>query len=232
MPALAAFSLPVNWRRRLRFFTLEKIALPVLIGPLRLLVRSWRREGPDSEDLQQAAAAPRLVLATWHGMLLQLLAFAPIVFLHGRRLVVMVSPSLDGRLAAATLAHFGIDCVYGTSNSRGVSGARQFITRVAAGDVGLIAADGPRGPCGVAKPGVLEIAALAGAQITLLLTSARHGLKLRSWDRSQLPSPFATIRLKARRFVPPPDSTIEAQLAALQSELTALARSLDSPVLK
>jgi lysophospholipid acyltransferase (LPLAT)-like uncharacterized protein len=232
VPALAGFSLPANWRRRLRFFTLEKIALPVLIRPLRVLVRSWRAAGPGAVDLREAAAAPRLILATWHGMLLHLLAYAPIVFKHGRRPVVLVSPSLDGRLLATTLAYFGIDHVFGTSNSRGVSGARRFIARIAAGDVGIIAADGPRGPCGVAKPGVLEIAALADAQITLVLTAARPGVRLRSWDRSQLPAPFAAIRLEARKFVPPPDSTIQAQLAVLQSELSALAAAVDSQPLR
>jgi hypothetical protein len=32
--------LPVNWGRRLRFFALEKIALPAGIMPLRMLVRT------------------------------------------------------------------------------------------------------------------------------------------------------------------------------------------------
>jgi lysophospholipid acyltransferase (LPLAT)-like uncharacterized protein len=161
-------------------------------------------------------------------MLLHLLAYTPIVFKHGRRPVVLVSPSLDGRLLAATLAYFGIDHVFGTSNARGVSGARQFIARIAAGDVGIIAADGPRGPRGVAKPGVLEIAALADAHMVLVQTRARHGLTLPSWDRSHLPPPFAAIRLKARQFAPPPDSTIEAQQSALQAQMAAIALALES----
>jgi len=227
----AAVRLPANWGRRLRFFALEKIVLPVSIRPLRMLVRSWRPHGGEDANVIALLAAPRVILATWHGMFLHLLAYAPIVPKRGRRLVVLVSPSLDGRLLAAALAHFGIDHVFGTSNARGVSGAREFIARIASGDVGVIAADGPRGPCCVAKPGLLEIAALANAQIFLALTSARHGLTLPSWDRSHLPPPFAAVNLTVRPFVPQVTLAIDGQLEAMQSELLALARSIASPVL-
>jgi lysophospholipid acyltransferase (LPLAT)-like uncharacterized protein len=222
--------LPLNWRRRLRFFTLERIVLPVAIRPLRLLVRSWRIDPPQGSEAQAAAASPRLIIATWHGMLLHLLAYTPIVVQHGRRPVVLVSPSLDGRLLAATLAYFGIDHVFGTSNARAVSGVRQLIARVAAGDVGIIAADGPRGPRGVAKPGILEIAGMAGARLLIVTTSTRHGVRLRSWDRGSLPLPFARLHLKISMFEPLPGLSSEEQLRAMQSEMTAMAQSIQSPV--
>ena len=230
MPA-ATVRLPVNWVRRLRFFALEKIVLPLFIWPLRILVRTWRPHGGEDPNVVAALAAPRVVVAIWHGMFLHLLAYAPIVSARGRRLIVLVSPSLDGRLLASALAYFGIDHVFGTSNARGVSGAREFIARIASGDVGIIAADGPRGPCCVAKPGLLEIAALADAQIFLASTSARHGLTLQSWDRSHLPSPFAAVRLIARPFVPQATLDLDGQLATMQSEMLELSRSIASPVL-
>jgi lysophospholipid acyltransferase (LPLAT)-like uncharacterized protein len=169
-------------------------------------------------------AAPRVIVATWHGMFLLLLSFAAIVRQHGRRPVVLISPSLDGRLLAATLAHFGIEHVFGTSNARGVSGAREFIGRVAAGDIGIVAADGPRGPCCVAKPGLLEIAALADAQIFL-------GLTFPSWDRSHLPPPFAAVEISVQPFSPDAAAGLDRQAAAMQAELLAVARAIASPVL-
>jgi lysophospholipid acyltransferase (LPLAT)-like uncharacterized protein len=231
MPAAAAVKLPANWRRRLRFFALEKMILPAGSVPLRVLVRSWRARGGDDPNVPAVLAAPRVIVATWHGMFMHLLAYVPLVFARGRRVIVLVSPSLDGRLLAAALARFGIDHVFGTTNARGVSGAREFIARIAAGDVGVIAADGPRGPCCVAKPGLLEIAALADAQVFLVLTSARHGLTLPSWDRSHLPPPFAALSLTVRPFVPPPASDLDGQLEAMQSGMIELARSISSPVL-
>jgi lysophospholipid acyltransferase (LPLAT)-like uncharacterized protein len=230
-PAAGAVKTPTNYGRRLRFFALEKVILPLFIGPLRMLVRSWRPHGGNDANVLALVAAPRVIIATWHGMFLHLLAYRPIVLRRGRRLVVLVSPSRDGRLLAAALAHFGIDSVFGTSNARGVSGAREFIARIASGDIGVIAADGPRGPCCVSKPGLLQIAALAGAQIFLTSTAAGHGITLPSWDRSHLPLPFATLDLKVSPFVPQSASDTGGQLQTMQSELIAMARSIASPVL-
>jgi lysophospholipid acyltransferase (LPLAT)-like uncharacterized protein len=231
MGAAAGARLPANRGRRARFFALEKVVLPVAIHPLKMLVRSWRPRGAEHPDVAAALAAPRLLVATWHGMFLHLLAYAPLVQSRGRRLVVLVSPSLDGRLLAAALAHFGIEHVFGSSNARGVSGAREFIARIGSGDVGIIAADGPRGPCCVAKPGLLEIAALADAQVFLASTAARRGITLPAWDRSHLPPPFAALELAARPFVPAAEASLDLQLAAMQSQLLALTRSMASPVL-
>jgi lysophospholipid acyltransferase (LPLAT)-like uncharacterized protein len=223
--------LPANWARRLRFFALTKLALPVGIVPLRLLVRTWRTRGGEEADFLAALGSTRAIFATYHGTFLHLLAYSPVVRKFGRSAVVLVSPSLDGRLLAATLARFGIAAVFGTSNAGGARGARKFIERIAGGELGVIAADGPRGPCCIAKPGLLEIAALADARIFLALTSARHGLTFPSWDRSHLPAPFATLDLKIRPFQPDRGVGPEQQLAAMQSDLLALARSIESPVL-
>jgi len=223
-------AVPAKRARRLRFAALEKAVLPLGIGPLRLLVRSWRASGRDHPNVLAAVMAPRAVLATWHGMFLHLLAYAPIV-LRRRRLVVLVSPSLDGRLLAAALGRFGIDHVFGAGSSREIGGAREFIARIASGDMGVVAADGPRGPCCVAKAGVLEVAALADAQIFLAATSARRGLILPSWDRSHLPPPFAKLHIAVRRFDCESEPVTDARLAAMQSGLLAMTRALSSPVL-
>jgi lysophospholipid acyltransferase (LPLAT)-like uncharacterized protein len=220
-----------NWARRARFTALERIALPVGIVPLRGLVRSWRARGADDPNFLAVMAAQRAVVATYHGMFLHLLAYAPIAHQHSRRLVVLISPSLDGRLLAATLAHFGISHVFGTTHSRGIGGAREFIARIAAGDLGIVAADGPAGPCCVAKPGLLEIAALANAQVFVAVTAARRGLTLPSWDRSHLPVPFAALDIRVRPFVPEPSAALEAQLAAMQSGMLTLSRAINSPIL-
>lgn len=227
----AAAKMPANRGRRLRFFALEKAVLPVAIRPLKMLVRSWRPRGGGDPNVHAVLDAPRVILATWHGMFLHLLAYAPLVLNRGRRLVVLVSPSMDGRLLAAALAHFGIDHVFGASSARGVSGAREFVARIGSGDVGVVAADGPRGPCCVAKAGLLEIATLADAQVFLMSTSARRGLTLPSWDRSHLPPPFAALDLAVHPFAMRAESGLELQLEAMQAELLAQSRSIASPVL-
>jgi lysophospholipid acyltransferase (LPLAT)-like uncharacterized protein len=215
--------------RRTRFFILEKILLPLAIFPFRLLLTSWRPRAPDEKTLQQVAATAPLFLVTYHGMLLHLLAFARF---SPRRLVVMVSPSYDGRLLGAFLRHFGIAHVLGSSRSRNVAGSLEFIRRVKAGEIGLIAVDGPRGPCCVAKPGFLKMASAAGAHLLVVTTTASRGMSLKTWDRAHLPAPFAALKLSLQLLPPPDTIDPERELSVIQELLVSSARKIGSPVLQ
>ena len=213
-----------NRGRRFRFFVLEKILLPIAIVPLRLVIRTWRLHPPDARRAAELLNPPRLMLFTYHGMFLQLLAYAYLVKDAGRRLVVMLTPSLDGRLLAATLRHFDIDHVLATPGDRDIRGALEFTRRIEAGYVGLLAVDGPRGPACVAQPRALDLARAAKAETCLAVTSAAHGIRFSSWDRSYLPLPFARTSLLVEKF----PASASAEL--LQSAMLRLARDIKSPV--
>lgn len=215
----------------MRFALLETIILPLAMPCLRLIVRTWRLCPPDTATLDQLAATPRLLLVTFHGMFLPLLGFWRLPTTYRRRLVVMLSPSRDGRLLAAALAHLGIDHVYATKGSRGVAGSLEFIRRVRAGDIGVIAADGPRGPCCVAKPGFLHMAAAAPATIALAAASGGPAIPFGSWDRAHLPLPFARVHFSLQPLPPPASGSDTELLAAVQDTLLDAARGLRSPVL-
>jgi lysophospholipid acyltransferase (LPLAT)-like uncharacterized protein len=198
--------------RKLRFFVLERILLPIVIVPFKLLVWSWRKTPPETDSRLRVTREPRVVLVTYHGMFLQLVAFARHLQADGRKLVVMLSPSLDGRLLAAFLSHFGIDHVRASTSRRGAAGSLELIRRIRAGEIAIIAIDGPRGPCCVAHPGFRRIAAAAGARVALAVTSAPRGIAFGSWDRSHLPLPFA--RVEAMMDLPDAEETIEERLLA------------------
>ena len=211
------------------FYFLERIALPVLIYPLRLLVLTWRIAPIEEQVLRELIASPRAILITYHGMFLQLLAYCYVLPASGRRQVVLLSPSRDGRLLAAVLKYFKFDSVQGTTNSRGVGGAIEFIRQIDEGSVGLIAVDGPRGPCCRAKQGFLRIANAAHARMFLLVTSDNGGVRFGSWDRAHLPLPFAKVSISLEALPPGDSSTIDVD--RIQQGLIASARRLASPVL-
>jgi lysophospholipid acyltransferase (LPLAT)-like uncharacterized protein len=214
-----------NLPRRIRFFILEKIVLPIAIVPLKILIWTWRGRGPDAEVLRELAGAPRAILVTYHGMFLDLLGYAHLAPKIGKRLLVMLTPSLDGRLLGAAIAHFEIDHLLATYGKRGVAGAREFSRRVEQGALGLIAVDGPRGPAGVVRPEVLQLAKTANAVIYLAVTSGHPSVQFSSWDRAHLALPFAVTEFKLSRFVPIEGSE-EANLAALQAATEEAARDL------
>ncbi len=181
--------------RRLQFLALRKLALPLLAVPLMLVMKSWRKRVLREDVLEELIRSPHAVLATCHGMFLHLLSFSSLVTGRGRKLVVMLSPSLDGRLLASLLSYFDIDHVLATSGANAVGGSLELIRRIRAGDIAVVAVDGPRGPCFVAKEGFLTLANAADAPLFLAMTSGRAGLKFGSWDRAHLPLPFTRVSL-------------------------------------
>lgn len=179
--------------RGLRFWILEKLVLPLAILPCRLWVSSWRRRELPEATVQAIARQPRVIFVLCHGELPSSLAWVKLWESFGRPWLGLLTPSLDGRLMAATLKRFGVDCVMLPSDRRGVDGAQEFIARVQAGAIGVLAADGPRGPHGVVKDGVARTASAADAALVVARIAASHAITFKSWDRARLPLPFARV---------------------------------------
>jgi lysophospholipid acyltransferase (LPLAT)-like uncharacterized protein len=215
--------------RRQYFFILEKILLPIIAFPVRLLVKSWRWPAADAVMIQRISETPRIMLVTFHGMLLHLLALPRFIPRQG---VVMLSPSYDGRLLAAFLKHFGVNHVFGSSRSRNIAGPLELIRRTQAGEVGLIAVDGPRGPRGVVKAGFLKLACAADAHLLLVTTSASRGITFKTWDRAHIPAPFAKLQVSLQLLPPPKRAEAEQNLSAVQALLLASAREVGSPIVQ
>lgn len=205
--------------RRLRFALLERVALPLIYPPVGAVVGSWRKVGPDPAQLAELATRPRLIVAIFHGTLAAALAHGRMWAPHGRNWVVMTTPSRDGQFAAAAMLRFGAGSVALRRGARGVEAAADFIERVAAGDVGCILVDGPRGPAGIVKPGVARTIAAAQAELVVAGLAASSGWHLNSWDRTLLPRPFARVHVLLRRVEGTPDAgAIQAALEAINAE--------------
>jgi lysophospholipid acyltransferase (LPLAT)-like uncharacterized protein len=149
-----------------------------------LLIRAWtwslryRRLGPP-------IVGPGLV-AFWHGDQLPLLGQRPM-----GDVVAPISASRDGRLQAAILGRLGVGDVPGSSSRGGAAAARGLLRALSRGAVALMAVDGPRGPRGLVKPGVVYLAGHVGAPVFPVAVAVARGRRLRrAWDRYLLPLPF------------------------------------------
>jgi len=58
------------------------------------------------------------------------------------------------------------------------------------------AVDGPRGPAGHIKPGLVHIAQSAGATIYPVLFEAEKYWTAASWDQHLIPKPFSRVRIR------------------------------------
>jgi len=186
---------------------------------LRALGATWRIElrGPDP-----FAAPGPLVLGTWHGGLL-----IAAVCWRDRGLVIPVSQSRDGDWIDAVLRRLGFAESARGSSSRGATALlRALIRRIRAGEAIGMLPDGPRGPSGVAKPGIVALARATGARLVPVGVAAAPVWRFGSWDRARLPRPFARVRcvygepLSVPRDASP--EALEADRAHFEAELHRL----------
>jgi lysophospholipid acyltransferase (LPLAT)-like uncharacterized protein len=176
------------------------LAPPLLATAVSLLAATWSVERTDAHLLEDALADGATVLAFWHGE--QLL----MVPTHARRgFLGMASLSRDGELLARTIQRLGFGTIRG-STSRGGGGAlEESVAALRAGGSPGLAVDGPRGPRHEPHPGALVMAARTGRPIIYGVAVARPVLRLRSWDRFEIPAPLARVRIAYGRLEPPPD---------------------------
>ena len=144
---------------------------------------------------------------------------------------VLLSWHRDAELAAQAMRRLGIHAVRGSSRRGWVGGLRGLLAACARGEDLVIVPDGPRGPRRQAKEGVVQLARATGLPLVVVGAAARPARRLGSWDRMQLPAPFARVALVLRGPIVLPDSkpdavvALEAALAAANAEAAALVRA-------
>jgi lysophospholipid acyltransferase (LPLAT)-like uncharacterized protein len=126
-----------------------------------------------------------VLYAFHHGRQFGLLHYRP-----ARGAAVMSSLSRDGRLQAKILARLGYAVVAGSSSKGGAGGLRGLVRHVRRGLCAGFAVDGPKGPPGVVKPGIVALARMTGAPIVPLSFAAPGRIFEKAWDRYLLPRPF------------------------------------------
>lgn len=154
--------------------------------------RTWRIHVAGGEHLARlrAPGAAPVIFALWHGHLLPLLW-------HHRcgGATLLVSAHRDSLLLVRAARRWGYGIVRGSSTRGAVAGLRGLVRVLQAGRDVAFAADGPRGPAGVAKPGTVAAAQLTGAAILPVGVQASHAWWTPSWDRFLIPRPFARVAI-------------------------------------
>jgi lysophospholipid acyltransferase (LPLAT)-like uncharacterized protein len=211
-----------DWRvsRRKR---VEAAAIAVvgyrLVAMLASTLR-WRAEG--LEHLERVLAGGRQpIMAFWHGRIL------PATYYFRRRgIVVMTSENFDGEWIAGIIRRFGYATARG-STSRGARRALHQLTRdMAAGKPAAFTLDGPRGPAGIAQPGAVWLAKVTGNPVLPFHIETDRHWTLGSWDRTQIPKPFANASIVVGAPIDVPrradDTGMENARVMLQDRLRAL----------
>ena len=185
----------------------------------------WRTEGlAYFEAIVASGRQP--VMAFWHGRILP-----ATYFFRKRGIVVITSENFDGEWIAGIIERFGYGTARGSTSRGGMKALLQLSRDMAAGRPAGFTVDGPRGPARVAQPGAVWLAKATGNPVLPFHLEADRHWTLRSWDRTQIPRPFATVALAVGEPFSVPaeadDSGVEAARQTLERRLHGLeARAL------
>jgi hypothetical protein len=173
-------------------------------------------------EVHAPEATPQPVIyAFLHGQQLALLRFP-----RPGRTAAVVSLSRDGDLQARVLARLGLDVIRGSSSAGGAGALRRSLSWLAQGRHLALAVDGPRGPAGRCKPGVVWLSQRTRIPIVPVACASSSSRRLaRTWDGFVIPAPFARACLFAGEPFRPWEKrwTEERKLTYLDAAIAELA---------
>lgn len=182
----------------------RRLVAAVLAGLAKALIVLWRatcrRRVLNDPRPALRAQGQRYVYALLHEHQL-----AAVLANDEPRMAAMVSRSRDGDILAAALAATGVIAVRGSSqrdarNKGGLQALEVLAARVNAFVPALIAVDGPRGPRGRVRHGIVSLAQQTNAVVLpVTIRASRHRRLRNTWDRTLIPLPFCTVFLHFHR---------------------------------
>ena len=202
---------------------LRKAALISAAGAplIRLLGATYRWRVEGFEHYESILASGRQpIFAFWHGRILP-----ATLFWKNRGIVVITSQNFDGEWIAGIIRRFGYGTARGSTSRGGARALVQLRRDLAEGKPAAFTIDGPRGPARVAQPGAVFLAGATGQPILPFHIEASRAWTMNSWDRTQVPKPFARVGVAIGAPIEVPDttdSTVEARSDHLQHTLHEL----------
>jgi lysophospholipid acyltransferase (LPLAT)-like uncharacterized protein len=198
---------------------------------IRILGVTWRLEFRGEEHVEEARRRTgRVIYAFFHGRLLAL------SWSHRNRKVhVLASEHYDGDLMGRTIEWLGFGHLKGSTSRGGAKAIRELRRILSEGyDIGLTV-DGPRGPRGKIQQGATELSRLAGAAVVPVTNTARRRkIFWKSWDRFQIPAPFAKVIVEFGEPLSVPDGADaqerETLRITLEKRLGDLTAALDRDI--
>jgi lysophospholipid acyltransferase (LPLAT)-like uncharacterized protein len=219
-------------RKRIQARLIPHLVAPI-IGALGATYR-WRVEGAEHMDAVARSGHPP-IMAFWHGRILP-----GMLYFRDRGIVVVTSANFDGEWIAAVIRRFGYGSARGSSSRGGARALVELRRLMADGKGAGFTLDGPRGPARVAQPGAVFLSQVTGHPIVPFHVEASKAWTAKSWDRTLVPKPGATVALAigepyvvttaaddAGREAACRD--LEARLAALETRARDLAASRPTP---
>lgn len=178
--------------KKLRELAKTKFAGALLYWAVWLYCATFRLKiENEAEWFNYLEEGGRILICVWH----QQFFVGVRVFKRYKKYspALMSSRSLDGQIAAGVAQRVGCYTVWGSSSRGGGTALKAMINRIKQQRLAVHMMDGPRGPAGIVKAGVIAIARGADAAIVPAYAKADRAWYMHSWDRFMIPKPFACV---------------------------------------
>jgi lysophospholipid acyltransferase (LPLAT)-like uncharacterized protein len=178
--------------KKLRKLARTRFAGALLYWAVRLYCSTFRLKiENEAEWLNYLEEGGRILICGWHQQFF--VGFRVFNKYRKYRPPLISSRSLDGQIAAGVAQRSGFYTVWGSSSRGGGSALKEMISRIKQHRLAAHILDGPRGPAGIVKAGVIAIAHSADASIVPVYSMADRAWYMHSWDKFMIPKPFARV---------------------------------------
>ncbi len=200
----------------------HRVVAWLVFALIRLIAATLRYRWSDRSEHFEGSETGPAIYCVWHNRLaLCLIAYQS----YAKRrnptsgMAAMVSASRDGGFLTAILDCFGVQPVRGSSSRRGPQALLELTSWAEKGYDLSLTPDGPRGPCYVVQPGVMSLAQLTGLPIIPFSYHLGWKLRVKSWDRFQIPLPFSRCEMNVEKPIWVPREVSDEGREALRQEL-------------
>jgi len=207
----------------------QRLAARLIFAVIRALSISIRYEWRDTSRLLNNGARQPVIFCVWHNRLALCLEVYRLYIrsVGGEaRMAAMVSASKDGGLLARVLELNNVQPARGSTSRRGRQALLELLTWSERGYDLAITPDGPRGPCYVVQDGVISLAQISGLPIVPLSYRLNWKIRVKSWDRFQVPCPFARCQVSVGELVRVPREASDEQRERIRQELERCLKSI------
>jgi lysophospholipid acyltransferase (LPLAT)-like uncharacterized protein len=178
--------------KKIRDLATTKWAGSLLYRVVRIYCATFRLTIVNEEMmLSHLARGGRVLLCVWHQQFFPLIRHYKAYEKYHPSL--MISKSRDGEIIANIAERSGWRAVRGSSSRDGSIALKEMTQNVKQYGFGGHILDGPRGPAGKVKPGIITLAQATGAAIVPVFIKAEKAWYFNSWDRFMVPKPFSRV---------------------------------------
>lgn len=171
------------WRRLAT--ALARVYVRLILGTSR-----FGLHGDEESKVLLQSEAP-VIFAVWHCHLLASLYLGEVLCRLKPPIVLMASPSRDGRFIGDVAQGLGFLAIPGSRHKGGLLALQKMAAYVRQGYSAGLAADGSRGPARVAQKGVLYLARETQTPILPIAAVSSRKITLNTWDRFEVPLPLS-----------------------------------------